>query len=149
MNDKRIYPHFLNLLKIYLPIYLLAGIVFYLMVGVKFPPTLIHYLVVVGWTILTAGYLIFGSKNSYYTLTKHEIIHHKGAHKLYYAYKDIIYIDTTYSERKGSIRFVTSKGDERYLMHDKEHLVYKEMLAKVANLKTREEINRLFPTLKL
>lgn len=146
---KKIHTSFKGLLLIYLPIYLLMTIIFYLTVGIVFPPTLTHYLIIVGWTILTAFYVIYGYKNSYYELTKHEIIHTKGANKLHYPYKDIVYIDEVYSAKKLSIRFVTSKGDERYLAHDKGKLVYKTMLEKVERQMTKDELNQKFPRLRL
>lgn len=149
MKKNRIAPSFLNLLKIYVPIYLLTTIIFYLLIGVVWPPTLYHYLLLLGWTLLTLFYLIFGYTQTTYEVTKHQIIHHKGKTTLYYNYKEIIYIDEKYSSKKGSIRFVTSQGHERYLMHDKGKIVYHALLENATNLKPRDEVNRLFPSLKL
>ena len=146
---KKIYTSFKGLLLIYLPIYLLVSIVFYLIIGITFPPTLNHYLVLLIWTLTTVIYLIVGYTNIYYEITKHEIIHHKGRNTLHYPYKDIIYIDEAYSEKKLSIRFVTRKGDERYLAHDPKRLVYKAMLERVDAYWSLEEIKRQFPSLKL
>jgi len=148
MKDKRIYTSFRGLFLIYLPIYLLISIIFYLIVGIKFPPTLNHYLTVGGWTIITAIYLIFGYKNSYYELTKHEIVHHKGSNILYYKFDDIIYIDKVYSGKKLSIRFFTRIGDERYLAHDPKKKVYNTMLERCTNLIDKEELLRRFPKIK-
>ncbi|MDY0214254.1 MAG: hypothetical protein RBS24_01795 [Bacilli bacterium] len=147
--NKKIYTSFKGLLIIYLPVYFLVAIIFYLIMGITFPPTLYHYLAVGIWTITTIIYLIFGYKSSYYEIGKHELIHHKGKQVLYYPYKDIIYIDENYSSKKLSIRFVTRKGDERYLAHDPQKLVYQAMLAKVEPYWSIEEINKAFPKLKL
>lgn len=147
--NKKIYTSFKGLLIIYLPIYLLVSIIFYLITGITFPPTLYHYLVLLIWTVTTVIYLIIGYKNSYYEITKHEIVHHKGRNTLYYPFKDIIYIDEAYSEKKLSIRFVTRKGDERYLAHDPKKLIYKAMKEKVEKYWSLDEIKKQFPSLKL
>lgn len=146
---KRIYPSFKGLLLIYVPVYLIVLIIFYLIVGVTFPPTLTHYLISSGWTLLTIFYLIYGYKNSYYELTKHELIHTKGGTRLIYPFKDIVYIDETYSDRKLSMRFVTRKGDERYLTHDPKRVVYHELKKRVTNPLSKAEFSKAYPKLKL
>jgi hypothetical protein len=91
---------------------------------------------------------VFGYKNSYYELTKHEIVHHKGGNILYYKFDDIIYIDEVYSSKKLSMRFVTRIGDERYLAHDPKKLVYEAMLERCTNLVDKDELHRRFPKIK-
>lgn len=145
MKNRKIYTSFKGLLLIYLPVYFLMVIIFYLIVGIKFPPTLNHYLAIGGWTVITVIYLIFGYRNSYYEIKKHEIVHHKGSKTLYYKYDDIIYIDTVYSDKKRSVRFFTRIGDERYLAHDPQKKVYNAMLEKCKNLVSKEELLKRFP----
>lgn len=148
-NQNKIAPSFWSLFKIYIPIYLISVVVFYLIIGVVWPPKLMHYLLLGGWTIVTIIYLVLAYNKTHYELTKHEIVHYKGGAILYYPFKDIIYIDTNYSTKKGSIRFVTNKGDERFLLHDRKRLVYKEMVERCTNLRSKNDINRQFPKLKL
>lgn len=145
----RIYPSFKALLAIYVPVYLIVLIVFYLIVGVTFPPTLTHYLISGGWTILTIFYLIYGYKSSYYELNKHELIHTKGGTRLIYPFKDIVYIDEVYSDKKLSLRFVTRKGDERYLAHDPKRIIYSELKKRVPVTLTKSELLKAYPKLKL
>lgn len=147
--NKRIYTSFKGLLLIYLPIYFLVAIIFYLVAGLTFPPTLYHYIAVGIWTVTTIFYLVYGYRSTYYEITKHEIIHYKGKNALHYPFKDIIYIDEAYSSKKLSIRFVTRKGDERYLTHDRHKLVYQAMLNKVEKYWSLEQIKKEFPKLKL
>lgn len=149
MKKNYIYPRLGYLLRIYIPVYIISAIVFYLMLGVVWPPTLKHYLVFAGWTILTLIYLIYAYKMGYYEITKHEIKQRKGGNVLTYPFKDIIFIDEPYSSKKSYIHFVTNKGDERFLLHDKKRLVYKAIVERTSNLKTKDEVNRMFPKLKL
>lgn len=149
MTNKKIAPSFWSLFLVYIPVYLITMIVFYVLIAVAWPPLLMHYLILSGWTIVTVIYLVVGYKKTHYELTKHEIIHHKGNAILYYPFKDIVYIDKTYSERKRSMRFFTSQGDERYLMHDRKRLVYKTMVEKATNVRSLDEFKRQFPKLKL
>ncbi len=149
MKKDYIYPRFAYLLRIYIPVYLIAGGLFYIMIGLVWPPTLVHYLIIIGWTILTGIYLFYGYKTSYYQITKHEIKQRKGGSLLTYAFKDIIFIDEPYSSKKSYIHFVTNKGDERFLLHDQKRLVYQAIVERTTNLKTKDEVNRMFPKLKL
>ncbi len=149
MKKNYIYPRFGYLLRIYIPVYLISGVIFYLIIGLVWPPTLVHYLVIALWTVLTAVYLIYGYKTSYYELSKHEIKQRKGGNVLTYPFKDIIFIDEPYSSKKSYVHFVTSKGDERFLLHDKKRIIYNAIVERTTNLKTKEEVNRMFPKLKL
>lgn len=148
-HNKRIYTSIKGLLLVFLPVYLLSAIIFYLMLGVIWPPNVYQYLMLGGWTILTIIYLVLAYSNSYYELTKHEIKHTKGKEILYYAYKDILYIDELHSSKKTTIRFVTRLGDERYLTHDPKRLVYTEMLLKTPHRVSKEAIKSQFPKLNL
>lgn len=145
----KIHTSFKALLLIYLPLYVIGSIIFYLIAGLNFPPLLRHYISLIIWTGLTVFYLVIAYRSAYYEISKHAIIHHKGKNTLYYNYKDIIYIDEAYSEKKLSIRFITRVGDERYLTHDPKRLVYKAMVERVGPYMSKEEINRQFPKIHL
>ena len=156
MNDEKqnytgekIYAHPFYILTIFLPIYALSIIVFYALIGLVFPPTLLHYLLLGAWTVVTILYLVFANRLNYYELTKRELIHYRNKNQMRYVYKDIWYIDEHYSANKKSIRFFTNQGDERYIIHDKKRIIYTELLKRCPNLLTKEAYLTKFPKLKM
>ncbi len=149
MNNERIYADPRHVLKYFIPIYLISMIVFYFMIAVAWPPVLLHYILLGAWTLVTAFYIIFANRRSYYVFSKKELKHYRGKQILYYPYKDIWFIDEFYSDKKNSIRFFTNRGDERYIIHDKNKTIYKELLVRCPNLLTKADYRAKFPKIKM
>lgn len=145
----KIYAHPYYILIIFLPIYLLSIIAFYLTIGVVFPPSLLHYIILGAWTVVTILYMVFANKLNYYELGKKELTHYRNKKVLTYNYKDIWYIDEAYSSRKKSIRFFTNRGDERYIIHDKKRVIYTELLKRCPNLQSKQSYLQKFPNIKM
>ena len=86
---------------------------------------------------------------NYYVITKEAIVHHRIYDELYYNYKDILYIDEEYTHKKKTLLFYTKKGDQRFLVLDKENKIYDAMKANCKNLISREEFHNKFPKVRL
>lgn len=146
---QKIYARRLYIIAVFLPIYALSIVVFYLLIGVVFPPTILHYILLGSWTLVTLIYLIFANRLNYYELTKRELIHYRNKKEMRYIYKDIWYIDVFYSNKKSSLRFFTSRGDERFIIHDKKRIILAELLKRCPNLITKEAYLQKFPKVKM
>lgn len=150
MNKTKYHARFLNLFLMYLVVFIISLFIFLIIPGKPlFPPAPIHYIIIAIWVPLTIFYIIYAYKSNYYTLTKHALNHHKGRNTLIYNFKEIVYIDEAYSSKKGSIKFFTSKGDERYILHDKKREVYNIMLKRCNNTLSKEQFLQNYPKIKL
>ena len=98
---------------------------------------------------LTVAASIMLSAKNYYVITKDSLVHHRMYDELYYNYKDILYIDEEYTHKKETLLFYTNKGDQRFLVLDKEHKIYDALKSNCKNLISREEFHRKFPKVKL
>jgi hypothetical protein len=132
---------------IYFFLGLVTGLLFYGIPGYIWPPTEMHYFIMAVWLISTISYLIASLTSNYYLIQKDGLLHHRFNKEMFYAFKDILFIDEDYSKRYKTIRFITSMGHVRYLPFDKSGQIYSAFLEKCPNLLTREELKTRFPTL--
>ena len=69
--------------------------------------------------------------------------------ELVYEFNDILYIDEEYTKKHKTLLFYTNKGDSRFLILDKENIIYTTLLNKCKNLLTRDQFHTKFPNVKL
>ena len=93
-------------------------------------------------------FVICVSKNHYY-LNKDYLEVHRIKNTLYFHYKDIIYIDTSKGNKNNTVTIMLNKGLVQYLVADDKGQLYDNLISKCHNLKTKEEVQKLFPRSKI
>lgn len=99
------------------------------------------------WLVLSILSLILLLKNYYYTIEDKYFSITKMNKEICYEYKDILYIDVTYSTTHSSILIITSKGQFKYFVKDKENKLLSILLERCKNLTDRESLLRTYPDL--
>ena len=108
-----------------------------------------QYTIIGIWAVLSIALIIGTKLLSYYVVYKKYVEVQKGFQKLVYYYGDVVYIDEEKSAKKKTIHFYTKQGHCRYLMFDKQGILYETMLAHCKNRLTKEEFERQYPQVKL
>ena len=107
------------------------------------------YLIISFWLLGAIFFYILTIKMNYYVLHKKYVVVKRYNKELVYNFSDVIYIDEAQSEKKKTIIFVTNKGHERYLIFDKENILYQVMLQKCTNRISKEQLKNRFPNIDL
>lgn len=100
----------------------------------------IQPLMIGGYITLMVLLLITSFFTNYYEITKKYVIIHKFGREVVYYYADIIFIDKEYSEKKKTLLFVTRFNHVRYIVFDKNAVLYSAMLEHCKNLISKEEL---------
>ena len=106
-------------------------------------------IVLVVYTLILVLILFLSINGHYYEINKKDITECKFGKKYTYFYSDIIYIDEEQSIRSKTLCFVTKYGHTKYLTFDKDGKIFEAAKAKCHDLKTLEEVKRLFPSVKI
>ena len=106
-------------------------------------------IVLVVYTLILVLILFLSINGYYYEINKKDITVCKFGKKYSYFYSDIIYIDEEQSMKSKTLCFVTKYGHVKYLTFDKEGKIFDAVKVKCHNLKTLEEVKRLFPGVKI
>ena len=88
-------------------------------------------------------------KQSYYIITNSSLVHHRANKEINYDFKDILYIDEVYTKKHHTLLFYTNSGKDRFLILDKDELIYKILKEKCHNLLLKSEFQAKFPKIKL
>lgn len=130
---------------------LLGGVVFLIFFKqfTTLPWDFLPYLIISFWLLGAIFFYILTIKMNYYVLHKKYVVVKRYNKELVYNFSDVIYIDEAQSEKKKTIIFVTNKGHERYLIFDKENILYQVMLQKCTNRISKEQLKNKFPNIDL
>lgn len=145
---------FISPLKIILTFLISSLVAAFLLFGLFYksfltwPWDIIPYCVIAIWLALSIIYLILSLKANYYVLEDKYVCVHRFKKEMYYYFKDVVYIDEIYSKKHKTIRFVTNRGDIRYLTFDKENKLYPIFLKKCKNILNYDELMIKYPNLK-
>lgn len=101
------------------------------------------------YILLMVALLAFSLKANFYIVTDKYIEVHKFGKVYLYTYSDIFYIDEQYSIKTKTLTFVTKHGHVKYLTFDKDGTIFSKVMKGCKNLKSRQEILALFPSIKL
>ena len=93
--------------------------------------------------------LIISIRTQYYEINKRDLTEAKFGKKYTYFFSDIIYIDEKQSEKTKTLCFILKDGHVKYLTFDKDGKIFEAAKAKCHDLKTLEEVKRLFPSVKI
>ena len=107
-----------------------------------------QYTIIGIWLVLSTGLLLLTGLTSYYDVYKKYVSVQKGFKKLVYYYSDVVYIDEEKSEKKKTVMFYTRQGHTRYLMFDKQGILYQTMITHCKNRMSKEEFERNYPQVK-
>ena len=122
------------------------GMTFHLFLFTKWgwaQPTIIAIFAVASLVLI-----VLGPRAVYYEVNKKYVIVSKYGKKLMYNYADVVYIDEKLSEKKKVVHFYTNKGHTRYLVFDRQGLLYKTMLHNCKNRISEEEFHQTYPNVK-
>lgn len=86
---------------------------------------------------------------NHYILNTEFLEVHRLQKTLYFHYKDIIYIDTSKGNKNNTITIMLNKGLIQYLVADEKGQLYDELISRCHNLKSKEEIKKIFPNAKI
>ena len=107
------------------------------------------YVMIAIWGTLSIGLIIMTFLTGYYEVYKKYVMVRRGNKKLIYYFNDVVYIDEKQYERNRTIAFYTRQGHTRYLMGDKQDILFKAMCANATNRLDAEEFKRRYPQVKL
>lgn len=113
------------------------------------PWDFLPYLIIAGWILGAVIFYIITIKMNYYVLHKKYVVVKKYNKELVYNFSEIIYIDEEQSLKKKTIIFATNKGHSRYLIFDKENILFNVMLQKCTNRISKEQLLMKFPKIDL
>lgn len=131
---------------------LVIGVVFFFIFFKNFvtiPWDYLPYTIIAIWIVGAIIFYILTIKFNYYVLHKKYVVVKRYRKELIYNFSDVIYIDEAQSEKKKTIIFVTNKGHVRYLIFDKENVLYSVMLQKCNNRVSKEQLLLMFPKIDL
>lgn len=114
-----------------------------------FPYDWRQYAIIGVWVLLSIGLIVVTILTSYYEVNKKYVSVKRGTKTLIYYFADVVYIDEEKSEKKKMVHFYTRQGHARYLLFDKEAILYKTMIVNCKNRLTKEEFARQYPQVKL
>jgi hypothetical protein len=138
-----------RVIKTYLILGLIIGVLFYAIPGFVWPPTITHYFIIGLWLVSTVIYIVLSLTKSYYLIEDKKIVQQRYNKQFVYRFDEIIFIDEAWSSRHKTARFVTSHGHLIYLPFDKQGRIYQAMLNRCNNVITLEDVKSRFPHLKL
>lgn len=121
----------------------------YSMIGWIWPPTDVHYLVMVVWFLSTLLFFILSLTQTYYVMEGRNLIHHQLNKEFVYDCKDILYVDEEYSKKHKILTFYLESGAARYLPYDKNGAIFDFVMEKSINRISREEFHARFPSIRL
>lgn len=99
------------------------------------------------WLALSIVFLILLLKNYYYKVEDKYFSLTKFNKETCYGYSDIFYIDIEYSSKHSSILIITSKGEAKYFVKDKENKLLDILIKNCKNVLDKETLLRTFPHL--
>ena len=106
--------------------------------------------VIIGvWVVLSIGLIIATFVLSYYEVYKKYVAVKRGTKTLIYYYSDVVYIDESQYGKKKTIAFFTRQGHARYLIGDKNDILFRTMLANCHNLMSEQDFKFKYPKVKL
>lgn len=98
--------------------------------------------------VLSIVFCYISLHSTYYMIDKHKLTHSKMGQIKEYYWKDIVFVDEEWTKKHKMMLFFTNDGLERYLMLDKQGLIF-EYALKYGRLMSREEFIKRFPKAKL
>lgn len=131
---------------------IVIGIMFFFIFFKNFttlPWDYLPYTIIAIWILGAIIFYILTIKFNYYVLHKKYVVVKRYRKELVYNFSDVIYIDEVQSLKKKTIIFVTNKGHARYLIFDKENILYSVMLQKCNNRVSKEQLLQMFPKIDL
>ena len=114
-----------------------------------FPYDWRQYCIIGGWALLSIGLIVATYLTSYYEVNRKYVEVKRGTKTLVYYFSDVVYIDEEKSKKKKMVHFYTKQGHARYLIFDKEGILYKTMLSNCTNRLSKEEFEQRYPNVKL
>ncbi len=108
-----------------------------------------QYTIIGGYVFVVITLFLLTAFASSYEVTKKYVAVNKGKQQLIYYYSDVVYIDEEKSSKKKMIHFYTKQGHCRYLMFDREGILYPTMLENCKNRLSKEEFEQRYPQVKL
>lgn len=97
------------------------------------------------WFALSIVFLILLLKNYYYKVEDKYFSLTKFNKEICYGYSDIFYIDVQYSSNHSSILIITSRGETKYFVKDKENKLLDILITRCKNVMDKETLIRTFP----
>ena len=160
MENKRIYPSRKKLITSFIIVALIILLIIYLAFGSRFnyfnkspeelqSSIITDVIILVIWLIICGLFLYILLIKNYYVLTNSSLVHVRFTKELVYEFNGILYIDEEYTKKHKTLLFYTNKGDSRFLILDKENIIYTTLLNKCKNLLTRDQFHVKFPNIKL
>jgi len=137
-----------RLIKVYLVMGLVFGVVFYSIPGFVFPPTRDHYIIMGIFLATTLVYVVISILTNYYIVENGGIFQKRFTKSLFFKFDEIIYVDHEYTIKRKTLRFVTDRGQLQFLLLDKDGAIY-EAVKKNCTLIDEDELNRRFPRPKI
>ena len=132
-----------------------VGVITVVAIGLYFinppswPPSILQYVVIAIWLVLSIFLTIVAIKMNYYTYNRYELVRHIFTKEYVIKYKDVLYIDVEWSKKHSSLLIFTSLGHERYLPFDKERKILDLMQERCKHLISKEEYLAKFPNAKI
>ena len=108
-----------------------------------------QYTIISGYAFVVITLFLLTAFASSYEVNKKYVAVNKGRQQLIYYYSDVVYIDEEKSAKKKMIHFYTKQGHCRYLMFDREGILYPTMLENCKNRLSKEEFEQRYPQVKL
>lgn len=138
---------FKKLLKIALIAFSVGAVaVFFMFFKLFFQPwTVIQPIIIVAYVAFCIMCFIAVYNGHYYEIDNKGVMVKRLGKKLFYRFSEVLYINEEYSLKKGTIAFVTKKGDVVYLTSDEDGVLLKTMIKECKNCIDEEELYRRFP----
>ena len=155
-KNLKIYPSFKNMFLTILSAYvvivlaciLISLLTNYLQNGV-FGFLTLDYILIAILTGITIFFIFFTKYRAYYLLTPNGLVVQKYTKKVFYPYKDVVYIDDIRSRKEKKVYLYFVKGSEAILSSDKQNQLLSQLLLRCENTLTRVDFLKKFPNKNL
>lgn len=98
---------------------------------------------------ITIFFIIFTRFRSYYVFTPNGLVFQKYTKKVFYPYKEIIYIDDVRSRKENKVYIYMVSGSEAILSGDTNKVLLSQLLFRCENMLSRNDFLRKYPNKRL